>query len=75
MGILGLLVCGVFGIAAWIMGSADLKAMADGTMDPEGEGMTRAGYIIGIITTALTIVAFIFVIVWFVFIFAVIAKR
>ena len=41
-GILGLVCCVGFGIAAWIMGSGDEKAMAAGQMDPAGMGSTKA---------------------------------
>jgi hypothetical protein len=56
LGILGLVVCGPLGIAAWIMGSTDLKEMDAGTMDPSGRGQTQAGKICGIIATVLLIV-------------------
>lgn len=56
-GILGLVVCFPFGIAAWIMGSGDLRAMRAGRMDPTGEGMTQAGYIIGIVATIMALLA------------------
>lgn len=56
LGILGLLVCGPIGIAAWVMGSGDLKEMDAGTMDPSGRGNTNAGKICGIIATVLTII-------------------
>lgn len=46
----------VFGIIAWIMGNADLEEMRQGRMDPEGEGMTQAGRIMGMIATIITIV-------------------
>jgi hypothetical protein len=54
-GILGILCCIVFGILAWVMGSGDLKEMAEGRMDPAGEGMTKAGKILGIIGCALAV--------------------
>ena len=54
-GILGLLCCIVFGILAWVMGSNDLKEMEAGRMDPSGEGMTKAGKILGIIGCALAV--------------------
>lgn len=54
-GILGLLCCIIFGILAWVMGNSDLKEMAAGTMDPAGEGMTKAGKIIGMIACILAI--------------------
>ena len=57
LGILGLVICGPLGIAAWIMGSGDLKAMDAGTMDPSGRGNTNAGKICGIIATVLMALA------------------
>jgi len=56
LGILGLVICGPLGIAAWIMGSGDLKEMDAGTMDPAGRGNTNVGKILGIIATVLMIV-------------------
>ncbi|MEE9130572.1 MAG: DUF4190 domain-containing protein [Phycisphaerales bacterium] len=55
-GILGLVICVIFGIVAWVMGGGDLRAMAEGRMDPTGEGLTKAGRICGMISVALTIV-------------------
>ncbi len=52
-GIIGFLVCFPFGIAAWVMGNSDLREMAAGRMDRTGEGLTRAGKIIGIITVCM----------------------
>jgi hypothetical protein len=43
----------VLGIMAWIMGTNDLREIREGRMDPEGEGMTAAGRICGIIGTCL----------------------
>lgn len=57
LGILGLVVCGPCGIAAWIMGSGDLKEIDAGAMDPSGRSTTNAGRICGIIATILTILA------------------
>ena len=54
-GILGLVVCAIFGIIAWVMGRSDLQKMQAGQMDPAGEGMTKAGMILGIITCCLQI--------------------
>ncbi len=56
LGILGLLVCQILGIVAWVMGNGDLRAMQEGRMDPTGEGMTKAGKILGIISVVLLIV-------------------
>lgn len=54
-GILGIVVCGPLSIVAWIMGSCDLKEIAAGRMDPEGQSSTYAGWILGIIGTVLNI--------------------
>ena len=39
----------VLGIAAWVMGSKDLKKLRKGQMDPQGQGTTQAGLICGIV--------------------------
>jgi hypothetical protein len=39
------------GIAAWLMGRKDLEDMRNGQRDPNGEGMTNAGWICGMIGT------------------------
>lgn len=49
--------CPIFGICAWVMGSADLREMRAGRMDPSGQGLTQAGQIIGMIHALLTILA------------------
>jgi hypothetical protein len=51
LGIVGLVACQLVGIAAWIMGSGDLKKMDEGIMDPEGRSNTQVGRILGIIAT------------------------
>ena len=53
LGILGIVACGFIGIPAWLMGKADLEKMRRGEMDREGEGLTKAGYILGIVATIL----------------------
>jgi hypothetical protein len=70
LGILGLVVCGPLAIAAWVMGSGDLKEIDAGTMDPAGRGTTQAGKICGIIGTILLIVSIVLVGVFFMFGFA-----
>ena len=57
LGILGLVICGPCGIAAWIMGNADLKEMDSGVMDPSGRSTTNAGKICGMIATILMILS------------------
>lgn len=49
--------CPIFGICAWVMGSADLREIRAGRMDPSGTGLTHAGQIIGMLHAMLTIVA------------------
>jgi predicted Zn finger-like uncharacterized protein len=56
-GALGLLVFGLAGTAtglpAWLLGQSDLKAMRNGAMDLSGDGITKGGWICGIIGTVL----------------------
>ena len=52
-GILGLVVCQLFGVAAWVMGDNDLKEMRRGYMDPSGRDLTNTGRILGMVATAL----------------------
>ncbi|MHC4159934.1 MAG: hypothetical protein ACYSSO_12740 [Planctomycetota bacterium] len=61
LGILGLVVCFICGIIAWVMGNNDLKQMAAGTMDPSGEGLTKAGKICGMISCILAIIG---IVIW-----------
>ena len=56
LGILGLIVCGPLGIAAWVMGKGDLARIDAGLMDPTGRGTTQAGMVLGIIGTVLIVV-------------------
>ncbi len=53
LGLLGLLLCPVFAIMAWLMGKGDLEKIDRGEMDPEGRGLTQAGMILGIVAVAL----------------------
>jgi hypothetical protein len=53
LGIISLLVCAPVGIAAWLMANHDLQAIQEGVMDPDGESLTLAGKILGIIATGL----------------------
>jgi hypothetical protein len=57
LGILGWIIgCPIFSVAAWMMGSSDLREMRCGRMDPAGKGLTQAGYILGMIYCLLWIV-------------------
>lgn len=48
------------GILAWAFGSTDLKKIKAGTMDPSGEALTRVGMILGIVSTGLAALGFLF---------------
>lgn len=65
----------ILGIVVTVMGRADLKKMENGAMDPQGKGLTLAGWICGIIGTifgALASLYFIFfVVVYAIILFAV----
>jgi hypothetical protein len=59
-GLIGLLVCFPFCIAAWSMGSSDLEQMDLGVMDPSGRSLTSSGRTIGVIGTILWCVGLLF---------------
>ena len=71
LGIASFFVCGLIGLAPWIMGNNDLNEIRAGRMDREGEGLTNAGRICGIIAFFLTIAALIFYAVLVLFILSV----
>jgi hypothetical protein len=48
------------GILAWIFGRSDLKQMKAGIMNREGESLTMAGMILGIIMTVLPLIGILF---------------
>ena len=58
LGILGLVCCQLAAPFAWRMGYTDLAAMRDGRMDRAGEGMTKAGMILGIAGTLFLMFSF-----------------
>lgn len=62
LGILGIVFCQICAPIAWVMGKNDLESMRNGQMDPEGEGMTKAGYICGIVGSILLILQVLLVI-------------
>lgn len=66
LGILGIVVCAIPGIIAWVMGNTDLREMAAGQMDPTGEGLTRAGKICGIISVVLLAIGIVLAVLMFI---------
>jgi hypothetical protein len=60
LGILSLICsCLPLGIAAWVMGNRELEAIDGGMRNPANRGTANAGRIIGMVATALGVIAFI----------------
>jgi predicted RNA-binding Zn-ribbon protein involved in translation (DUF1610 family) len=75
LGILSLIICGpILGPIAWIMGNQDLAEIRAGRMDPEGEGLTNAGRICGMIATILGIIGLVLFCIYLAFIGTVIGS-
>lgn len=55
LGILGVVCCQLFGPVAWFVGSQELKAIREGRSPAAGEGLAKAGWILGIIGSILLI--------------------
>ena len=53
LGIIGIVICFITGIVAWVMGKNDMREMDAGLRDPAGYSLTKAGMICGIISVAL----------------------
>ena len=53
LGILSIVCCGLAGIAAWVIGNNELKAIDEGRRPPENRGTANAGRICGIVGVAL----------------------
>ena len=60
LGILGLVLCVICSIIAWVMANEDLRQMAEGRMDPSGEGITKAGKILAIVAVVLNAIGLVF---------------
>jgi hypothetical protein len=56
LGVMSWMACPLFGVFAWSMGTADLRRMQIGLMDPEGRALTQAGQILGMVHVVLFIV-------------------
>jgi hypothetical protein len=75
LGILGVVMCGAIAIFAWVLGKRDLELMRRGLMDKEGEGLTKAGYILGIVGTILFMIQLLFVVAYIALIAVVVARK
>ena len=69
LGILGLAICIICGIIAWVMGRNDLKEMDAGIMDSSGRGLTQAGKICGMISVILACAGAVMWLLWMIVIF------
>jgi hypothetical protein len=75
LGIIGIVLCNLTAPIAWIMGNTDITEIRGGRMDPEGEGLTQAGRILGMVGTALLVLSVCLVGLWFMLIFSVAGAR
>jgi len=57
LGILSLFLCGPLGVAAWIIGSSDLRKIRGGRMSATKKGLLRVGTGLGVLGTVLFAVA------------------
>jgi uncharacterized membrane protein YjgN (DUF898 family) len=55
LGILGIVCCGLLAPIAWFIGSQEGKAIREGRAPVAGEGLAKAGMILGIIGSILLI--------------------
>jgi hypothetical protein len=53
LGILSLVICGLIGPFAWVMGNNALNDVKRGLIDPSEQGLIVAGRVLGIISTCL----------------------
>ena len=61
LGIVGFFCFGiVLGPVAWAMGASELKAIKRGEVNPDGQGMVTAGYVLGIIVTCMHLLGLLF---------------
>jgi hypothetical protein len=63
LGIVGIVCCSFCAPVAWYMGGQEIKAIQEGRSPAAGEGMAKAGQILGIIGSILLVLG----ILWFVF--------
>ena len=55
LGIIGIVCCAICGPIAWYIGKQELDAIAAGQAPAEGQGMAKAGMILGIVGTVLLV--------------------
>jgi hypothetical protein len=64
LGIISIVCCAFLGPVAWILGKQELNAIAAGQAPASGEGVAKAGMILGIIGTILIAFGFLWVVFW-----------
>jgi len=64
LGIVSIVCCAFVGPVAWILGKQELNAIAAGQAPAAGEGVAKAGMILGIIGTILIAFGFLWVVFW-----------
>lgn len=64
LGILQFICCPILAPIAWYLGNQELKAIAAGTSPASGEGIAKAGKILGIIGTVYMICLFLWIFFW-----------
>jgi hypothetical protein len=57
MGILSWLLCPIFGVVAWVMGSNGLRDIAAGLTDPANKGLMQVGYYLGMVHVLLLLLS------------------
>jgi len=62
IGIISIICCQIAGPVAWYMGRQELNRIQAGVVSARDEGTTKAGMILGIISSILLILAFLWVI-------------
>jgi len=75
-GILSYVLCGVIaGIIAWVMGKGELNKIDRGESPEAGRAMAKIGMWLGIVNVILTVVVGIFLLIYFVFLAAIIGTN
>lgn len=64
LGIVGIVCCQLCAPVAWYMGGQELKAVREGRAPIAGEGMAKAGQILGIIGTILLVLSILWIVFW-----------
>ncbi len=64
LGILSLICCPLLAPIAWFLGSQELKAVREGSSPAGGEGIAKAGMILGIIGSLWMILVALWIFLW-----------